>query len=348
MNSSYLNVGGVIANKVKKSKEIRIPAVAVIIALLGFWLLSIWGTWYLASNKFFRENPYPYLNPIIERDALKTPEARRAVLFTTLVPLKDQILDGLGNNKDNISFYVEDLNSGSWIGWKEREKFAGASLLKVPIAIGALKKVDSGAWSLDTKFQLEEKYKDRYYGELYKKPTGSEFTLAYLLDEMIKNSDNTAANLLFDKLSPEERDDVYYFIGFANPEQSVNTETARPSFGQVSSKELANMFRALYNSTYLTRKSSSYLLNLLTDTKFDQAVPDIVPGNIKVAHKVGNYFNSNPERPKQYHDCGLVYLTSHPYLYCVMTNQFTPEESMSKITQVGSQVYSFFSSGGKK
>ena len=328
--------------------HVRISPKIAILVLVFFWGLSIVGTWFIAQKVHFQgDKTFSLLNPRLESLGLDTSEKRRAKLFTSLFPLKQEEIIFLGDKKDNAAFYVEDLNSGGWIGWKERDPFIPASLLKVPIAISVMKKVDEGDWALTTTFQMESKYKDKYFGKLWETPDGTSMTIEQLMKEMIQNSDNTATRIFLDKLTSQEKDDVYYQIGMANPKTSSKDDPTKPLFSEFSPKDLATVFRALYNATYLTRESSNYILQTLTETKFDDVVPTEIPSDIKIAHKIGNYFNPDPARPKQYHDCGITYLPDHNYLYCVMTKGLEPKDAEQIITGISDRVYLYFNKNGK-
>lgn len=335
-------------NNKSEKRHIKVSFEKLIFIIAALWIVSILGTWYFTglSYKSHKNSLYVLLNPRLETFGLDTLEARNEKVFATLAPLKEQLMSQIGENRENVAFYAEDLNSGSWIGWKEREPFVPASLLKVPIAIGVMKKVEGGEWSFDKKFVIEEKYKDSYFGELWKLPDGTEKTVEELLKEMLQNSDNTAANIFFNNLSKSERENVYYHIGMVNPEINLELNYNEALFTKLSAKELASMFRALYNATYLKRSSSQYILELLTDTKFDEVVPTTVPKDIKIAHKIANYYNRDPKRLRDYHDCGIAYLPKHPYLYCVMTQGYMPEQAEPVITSLGDKIYYYFEKGG--
>lgn len=335
-------------DKGSEKKIIKVSPKKVVLTVLLVWGLSLWGTWTYANKKFGAKNEFPLLNPRLETFGLDTPEERNAKLFATLYPLKEKILDSVGDKKENTAFYIEDLNTGGWIGWKERDAFIGASLLKVPVAIGVMKKVERGEWSLDdSSFPIEEGFKDTYFGELWKTPNGTPVTVRKLLEEMLQNSDNTAVGTLVSKLTPEEREDIYYHIGVVNAEKVVREVSEGQKASELSAKDLSTVFRALYNATYLTRKSSSYILDLLTETKFDEVISTSIPKDVKVAHKIGNFLNKDPKRPQQYHDCGVVYYPKHPYLYCIMTKNYKAEESEKIITGIGSEIINYFETGKK-
>jgi beta-lactamase class A len=334
----------------KEKKVIKLSAKTIIIAGVFLWAVSIAATWYITTLSFkIVNNQFPLLNPRLKSLTLKenTPEERNAKLFTTLIPLKEQILANLGADKDNVAFYVEDLNSGGWIGSLEREPFVAASLLKVPIATCVMKKIDSGIWTLDTELIIEEKYKDQNFGELWKAPDGTKMSIRDLLDKMLKDSDNTAVGVLFANLTKEETTDIFYHIGMRNSEDASKD----PDWSQInkfSAKDLATMFRALYNATYITRKSSEYILEILTDTKFASVVPSEIPKEVKVAHKIGNYFDVTTNKLKNYHDCGIAYVPDHPYLYCIMTNDLETKKAEQTISSVGDNIYEYFSTEGAR
>jgi beta-lactamase class A len=327
--------------KGKDKKVVRISAHRIGIIVGVVWiitvLVTVFGTNYVLSLK---NTSLSLLNPRIATLSKESAAERNKKLFTTLFPLKEKILAQKSLDQKKVAFYVEDLNSGSWIGLNERDPFIPASLLKVPIAIGVMKKVDNGQWSLNTTFTLESRYKDKLFGDLYKQPDGTKLTIRQLLEEMLVNSDNTAAALLFDKLSKGERDDVYYQMGSKNPE--IESADGKPTFSQLSPKDLATMFRALYNATYLEAGSSNYLLEMLTRTEFDKDVQYRIPEKVKIAHKIGVFQVNDPKAPRNSHDCGIVYVPEHPFLYCIMTKDMEVSTSEKTILDTRYEIYKYF------
>ena len=332
-----------------KKRHIHLSLRVFISGILLVWSISIFATWFLTREfSHHIDDSFPLLNDRLKYEDLDSIEDRRAKLFTNLVPLKDEILNKYQQEKENFAFYIEDLNSGSWTGWQEKEPFITASLLKVPIAIATMKKIDKGDWTLDTSFRLEENLKDKGFGELWKEPVGTSFTVERLLSEMIQKSDNTSFRMLVNKLSNDEITNLNYHIGVSDSEMRVEVLSTGEKVGKLYAKELASTFRALYNATYLTRKSSNYILDLLTKTKFSDNVSDVIPANIPVAHKIAAFDSADPNRPKNYHDCGITYIPEHPYLYCIMTQNYGSDKSEEIITGIGEMNFIFFESGTTK
>jgi len=328
--------------KQQEKKEIHLSMKKVAIGFFLLWGLSIFGTWSITMHFAHHfDNSFPLLNDRLKYEGWNSLEERNAAFFANLIPLRDELKEMYKKENSNISFYIEDLNSGSWTGWQEREAFVSASLLKVPVAIGVMKKIDKEDWTLNTKLTYEEKHKDTGFGKLWEEPIGSEFTIERLISEMLQNSDNTSFRILASNLSEEDFANVYYHIGVVDPALSAEALENGGKVAKLPSKEMASIFRALYNATYLTRKSSNYILDLLTKTQFDEPIPAI-PDDIQVAHKIAAFDSNDPNRQKNYHDCGIAYIPSHPYLYCVMTREFDAQKSKEIITSINSKAFLFF------
>ncbi len=318
----------------------------IISAGIIVWVISLCVVWQLASTTAVRNKPtmeYQLLNPRLQAITEDQEEEYRARTIVNLQPLRQELLAMLGDQKGDAAFFIENLHTGARAMWQEREKFIPASLLKVPLAIVVMKKVEAGDWNLArTMLSLEPQFKDKYFGALWQQPDGSQFAIQYLIEQMLQYSDNTATNMLYGNLAPLERDDVYYHIGLANPEAPFEVAANRPLFQTLTARDLATFFRALYNSTYITRHSSQHLLSVLTNTKFDKVLPTEIPREILVAHKVANFFTKNPDRPKNYHDCGIVYQPDRPYLFCFMTRGLAAEKAQQLIVQMANTTYRYF------
>jgi beta-lactamase class A len=78
--------------------------------------------------------------------------------------------------------------------------FPAASLIKLPIAGAAYERVASGQWQLGDTFTLTDEVKVGGTGILREQPAGTTYTLDQLVEIMLVNSDNTAANMLVDRL----------------------------------------------------------------------------------------------------------------------------------------------------
>lgn len=256
-----------------------------------------------------RSGGYRFINPLLEFDIAEISNEPRP--FKSKIQTKVQQLQA-DKKIRHISVYFRDLNNGPWFGINEKEKYAPASLLKVPVMISYLKAAETNPELLQKTLRYETEYLDDYQ---YIKPSmkielGKEYTIEDLISRMIKHSDNLAGSLLRENMNtvavPLEKVLSDFGVDF---ELGVGDE--------LSVKNYASFFRILFNSSYLNRESSEKALDLLSQTEFDDGLVAGVPQDLAVSHKFGE--RSSSQTARQLHDCGIIYYPKHPYLLCTMT-----------------------------
>jgi beta-lactamase class A len=301
-------------------KYLKIPFV-VIAVLLVTNLITVA---FLLQKKDSGANEYPYID--IARNYI--PQEH---FIVNIQPLREKLQEIVDKENDGtLSVYFEFLNTGANIQVNNESRFYPASLVKVPSALVAMKKVEKNEWKMGSMLVLFEQDKDSRYGTLYKKPVGTKFTIEELLKALLIDSDNTAHNMLMRNLSEQELGELKDLIGLDDLFNEKN---------EVSAKEYSRLFRALYNSSFLTRNGSQQVLEWLSQTKFNDTLPAGLPKNTAFAHKIGE---DNVEM--NYLDSGIVYLPNRPYLLTVMVKQHDQEEAQALMKQISRAAYEYVKS----
>ncbi|MGM0536220.1 MAG: serine hydrolase [Pseudomonadota bacterium] len=99
-----------------------------------------------------------------------------------------------------LGVHVRELGSGRTRGWRDEEPWYLASLVKVPVAIELMARVEAGELSLDDRMTLAESDYVDGAGPINWAPPGSRLTLETLLEAMLTVSDNTATDMLIRQL----------------------------------------------------------------------------------------------------------------------------------------------------
>lgn len=231
----------------------------------------------------------------------------------------------------HVTVYFRDLENGPTFGIDEKEHFAPASLLKVPIMIALLKYAETHPEILDETVKAEEAVtvgQNVFDPEKTVVPDHA-YTIREVLRRMIVYSDNGSKELLrryLESVSPGILDQTFIDLGISlqNPDGSQF----------LTVKTYASLFRALFNASYLNREMSEEALQLLSETEFSKGIVAGVPEGTEVAHKFG-YLDVHRDE-HQLHDCGIVYHPHMPYLLCIMTrgkNVETVTDIIAKISQ---------------
>lgn len=248
-------------------------------------------------------------------------------VIINLQPLRKYLTDKYEADP-NVSIYFEFLNTGANISISKDAEFYPASFLKVPIVMAAVKNIEEGRWNWNTELTLMESDKDNHFGTLYKQTAGAKFTIEYLIEKMIKDSDNTAYYITLRNLDKDA------------PKQSVWNHLGLQDFftsdGKVSAKRYAVVLRSLYNAAYLSKEDSSKILTSLTETPFTEYLEQGLSKGTEFAHKIGVI----PDKDV-YMDAGIAYLPNRPYLLIVMTQGKEKKEAERIMKDISKKTYDY-------
>lgn len=246
-----------------------------------------------------------------------------------------------------VGVYFRDLQDGPWFGINEDDKFAPASLLKVPLLIAYYKLASDDPTVLDKKIIYDDSYpfSDQNKGEYFQPEKqivkGKTYTVEELIEYMIIYSDNNAKNLLELNLPVEKEAKIYTDLNV--PDILTEKDTG---VDVLSVRQNAAFYRVLYNASYLSIDMSKKALNLLTQSRRPKGMLVGLPNDLVIANKFGE---RSLDDSKQLHDCGIVYYPKNPYMFCIMTmGDSFPEQAevISDIAkaiflQINSQVHSY-------
>lgn len=206
--------------------------------------------------------------------------------------------------------YIKDLRTDTEFRYNDNAEFYAASLYKLPIAASVLKRVQ------DKKLSLEDK--EVYLPLDYSSGTGAignynqgiEIKIGDLLTELIKNSDNTAQNIL---LRTTPLDEVEKTFRLLVPDDSVSTFYR---YNLSSPYEIGQVINELLFGKFLNEANKTYLKELMTNTSFEERITPGLKNGLVYAHKIGSW-------PDTWHDCGVVYSTNSEdkAIVCLMSSK---------------------------
>jgi len=266
------------------------------------------------------KNDYAFINPDIacdlaQENSLETVQALELNIREFIASSKK------GNKAINISVFFRDLTSKKWVGVDQNENYAPASLMKLPLAVAYFKLAEAQPDIFSHKMTYQgaatlNEMQDIKPDEML--VLGKEYSVQELLDHMIIYSDNGPVDELNGFISQDFLNKVFSDLGVRIP--SGVSDGSQIDF--LSPRAYAEIFRALYNSSYLARPSSEKVLELLNQAKFKDGLVAGLPSGINVSHKFGerNIFDkSGALVADELHDCGIIYYPERPYILCVMT-----------------------------
>jgi beta-lactamase class A len=220
--------------------------------------------------------------------------------------------------KGDVGIYVKDLHTGKSVSINADSIFPTASMVKVPILIGIMDKLNKG----ELKYHQELTYKDSlfYAGSdlLASLKHNEKVELSKVIMLMLTTSDNTASLWLQSLAGTGTRiNQILDSIGYTATRVNSRTpgrEAGRDKFGwgQTSPKEMATMFEALANRNLMDTASSEKMLRLLGRNYWDEEALSQIPPDVFVASKNGAVNASRSE---------VMYVSGKNarYVFCICT-----------------------------
>ncbi len=285
--------------------------IITLLVVCCFVLLLSFGFNYLSDyTKTALVSQYKFLSPSVSL-------IERKNMLVNFEPLRTKL--NARYEKDEqylISLYFEYLPTGANININRDERIWPASLIKIPVAMSAIKKVQEGKWKIENELVILDEDKDKEFGVLYKEQTGTTLTIERLLEETLINSDNTAHFVLLRNIDAEELEDTYRHLGMDDIIEGLKKAPKDQEYdNRITAKRYTIFFRSLYNATFLSPEYSELFLSILKQVPKEYLNLGM-PDDVVFVHKTGIRSDE-----RVWADSGIVYVPGRPYLVTVMVQQ---------------------------
>lgn len=263
----------------------------------------------------------------------------KSLLIVNFNPLKEAMADYFTKNNITASVYVVNLRDGASFGIDERKGFWPASLNKVPLAMMIMRKIEKKELSFDTMLEVRDSDRTNNFGDLYKTKE-KQLSLRFVLEKMLKESDNTAFRILLRQLNKEDMSFFLNYLGYHTTDVELHQQNTSEDIAElVTPRSMYNVFSSLYLSTLLNPQDSEYILSLLTKTVFDINKIAGLPDNVVVAQKFGSEYTGDK---KYFHSCGIMYINDGRIFYCIMTKDLETEKAIKTIGYAVNMIHKYF------
>jgi beta-lactamase class A len=229
---------------------------------------------------------------------------------------------------------VFDPSSGETIAMNPDRSFIAGSLTKLPVLLALYRAAARGEVYLESEITMLASDVQAYgTGVLYRRPVGTTMTLRECAEVMIKESDNTAWVMLNRYMGRRNIEAELYRIGARSTAYWVpNTTTAI---------DVLVMLEKVADPSYTSPELSAEMLDIMTDTAFEDRLPEPLPEGARVAHKIGSYGDT-------FSDAGLVFPEGSrvAYYIVVIAGDTTEGTARSAIQSMSLATYESLASPG--
>ena len=261
----------------------------------------------------------PSLLPLLPSTLLLYALAAGCAAPRPLDGFADELRARLAGFRGEVGVYVRDLATGDEVAIRADDVFPTASMIKVPILVALLDRVERG--ELDYHATLTYT-KDRLYeGEdlLGAFADGEPVALAKVAMLSITTSDNTAALWCQELAGTGTRINAWLADnGFEHTRVNSRTDGRRADqqrygWGQTTPRDMAELFARIRDGRVVSPAASEELQRCLARIYWDAEALAAIPPDVHALSKQGAVSRSRSE-------VVLVHAPRGPYVFCVITN----------------------------
>src|SRR6478735_5069442 len=246
----------------------------------------------------------------------------------------DQHLDGV------MGIAIEDLTTGDHYFLHENEVFAQASSIKIAVLAELYHQAQSGKLKLDDLYtvQASDLVPDSdIMGGLT--PGVTRITLRDLATMMVAVSDNSATNVLIDRVGMENVNALMDSLGLTHTRlrrKMMDLKAASEGRENISTPaEMMTLLEDLYRGKVLNKEMTADFFVMLSTPK-SSFIPRDLPEGLKIANKPG-------ELEGVRNDSGVVFVENRTYVICVMTTYLRRErDGEEAIAKISAAAYRMF------
>jgi beta-lactamase class A len=237
----------------------------------------------------------------------------------------DQHLDGV------MGVAIEDLKTGDQFFLHENEVFAQASSIKIAVLANLYLQTQQGKLKLTDLYTVQASDlvpdSDIMNGLT---PGVTRVTLRDLATMMVAVSDNSATNVLIDRVGMENVNAMLDSLGLAHTRlrrKMMDLEAAKHGRENISTpREMMTLLESIYREKLFNKESTTDFFKVLSTNK-NSWIPRDLPADVKTANKPGALEGVR-------NDSGIVFVEGRPYVICVMTaflsNERDGEQAISR------------------
>src|SRR3954447_7415615 len=271
--------------------------------------------------------------------------------------LEDVLKPAIEAHHGDVGLAVKHLKTGEAYEYHADQPMPTASLIKLPVMIATYEAVDKEKLSLKDMIELKKDDQVEGSGILSSHfSPGMKLSLRDAIHLMIVYSDNTATNLVLDKLGLPATNECMERLGCPDTkinskvfrgDTSINKERSKQfGLGSTSARDMVRLCELLHDKKVVNENACKQMMDNLYACDDKLKVPRLLPLGTKVAHKTGSVNSSRT-------DAGIIDTPSGPIAYCILTNKnkdqrWTDDNEGDRFcAEIGAAIYKYFNPKGK-
>lgn len=214
--------------------------------------------------------------------------------------LDEKLQTAIKNFNGKVWIYAKNLDTGKDYSLRADEQVRTASTIKLAIMAEAFRQVASGKLRWTDELVLTKDNKKGGSGILFEFSDNTKIDLKTAVHLMIVVSDNTATNLVLDKVTADSVNDFLDTLGLkktrslrkvfgGGESKAVLSEEKLKAFGLGVStpKDMVNLLEMIESGKLVSKEASAQMLEILKRQQYKDGIGRGLPDNVSSASKSG-------------------------------------------------------------
>ena len=226
--------------------------------------------------------------------------------------------------------YIHCLETNEEIAIGADRQMDTMSVIKIPLMAEAFRQIDAGKFQLADRVKVTAAAKQPGTGVIRSLDDGVELTIKDLLTLMTIVSDNTATDLMYDKVGGPEavtrlmkewglgsivaphKSEAWFKALRAAPSAEAFHREAKTPFGLSSPRDMGKLLEKIERGEAVSKEASAQMLQILRGQIYSSRLPRYVSG-YRIPHKTGDFL------PYIGNDVGVLEGAGKRVVICVFT-----------------------------
>lgn len=282
--------------------------------------------------------------PQPEKTEQATPSPSPAVasqlqLGQEITGLKTQIQTAIAPQTQlTPGFMIVDADTHAYLDVNGSNPIPAASTIKFPLLVAFFQAVDEGKIRLDEPLTMRKELVATESGELQNLPVGSQFPAIEVATKMIDISDNTATNMILDRLGGKDAvNQRFQSWGLTNTAiQNLLPDLQGTNTG--SPRDMVALLDAVNRGELVSMRSHDRMLNIMRKVMNNSLIPQGLGDGALIAHKTGDI-------GMMLGDVGIIDLPNGKryFMAAMVKRPHNDDRAGDMIRQVSKLTYQYFS-----
>jgi beta-lactamase class A len=253
--------------------------------------------------------------------------------------------------------YIKCLETGEELAINADEVMDTMSVIKIPLMVEAFRQIEAGKFSLTDRYTLKAEDKRPGTGIMRSLDDGATMTIKDVITLMNIVSDNTATDILFEKVGgPEPVNELMRSYGLttiratgptdawfkalrAAPDRAKFHAEGKNPFGLASPRDIGRLLEKISRGEAVSKKASDQMLQIMRGQVYSTRIPKYVTG-YAIPHKTGDFL------PFIGNDVGLLESSKYRVVLSIFTAQHYGvgtylEDAIGRIAEQVANYYGF-------